>query len=76
MDKILIDNVGLNITNPPTNVTVCINTGAENNCGFTGAYSNFITPNWMIILRNDNGSIVSIETMLLEVILQQILSVV
>ena len=56
--------LGLNITNPPTNVTVCIDTLAEINCGFTGANPNFAVPNWRIIMRNDNGSIVSNETIL------------
>ena len=64
MGKIFIDNLGLNITNPPTNVTVCINTVAEINCGFIGANPNLVTPNWRIIMRNDNGSIVSNETIL------------
>ena len=54
--------LGLNITNPPINVTVCVNTVAEINCGFTGANPNFVTPNWRIIMRNDSGSIVSNET--------------
>ena len=49
----------MNITNPPTNVTVCINTLAEINCGFTGANLIFAVPNWRIIIRNDSGSIVS-----------------
>ena len=62
MDKIFINNLGLNITNPPTNVTVCINTMAEINCGFTGADPNFAIPNWRIIMRNDNGIIVNNET--------------
>ena len=62
-DTILYFNyLGFNITNPPTNVTVCINTVAEINCGFTGADPNFVTPNWRIIMRNDNGIIVSNET--------------
>ena len=64
MDKIFIDNLGLDITNPPTNVTVCVNTVAEINCGFTGANPEYATPNWRIIMRNDNGSIVSNETFL------------
>ena len=64
MDKIFIDNLGLSITNPPTNVTVCVNTVAEINCGFTGANPEFLAPNWRIIMRNDNGSIVSNETIL------------
>ena len=52
----------MNITNPPTNVTVCINTVAEINCGFTGADPEYATPNWRIIMRNENGSIASNET--------------
>ena len=42
------------MTNPPTNVIVCINTLAEINCGFTGADPNLVAPNWRIIMRNEN----------------------
>ena len=56
--------IGLNITNPPRNVTVCINNVAEINCGFTGADPLFVIPNWILIMRNDSGSIASNETVL------------
>ena len=54
--------IALNITNPPQNVTMCINTAAEINCGFTGADPDLITPDWRIIMRNGDGNIVSNET--------------
>ena len=54
--------IGLNITNSPQNITVCINDMAEINCGFTGVDPILIVPNWIIIMRSDNGSIVSNET--------------
>ena len=50
------------ITNGPQDTTVCMNTMAECYCGFTGASLNFAVPNWRIIFRNDNGSIVSNDT--------------
>ena len=31
-------------------------------CGFTGTDPNFVRPNWRIIFRSDNGSIVSNHT--------------
>ena len=52
----------MNITNPPKNITLCVNTVAEINCGFTGANPHLVTPNWRIIMRSNNGSIVSNET--------------
>ena len=54
-------NSGLNITNPPQNVTVCINDRAEINCGFTGENPKFVIPNWIIF---NNGSIANNETIL------------
>ena len=56
--------IGFSITNPPQNVTVYINDVAEINCGFTGADPILVIPNWIIIMRNDDGSIVSNETVL------------
>ena len=54
--------VGVIITNPPQNVTVCINNEAEINCGFTGADPDILIPSWIMIMRNEDGSIVSNET--------------
>ena len=51
--------IGFVITNGPQDTTVCINTIAECYCGFTGASPNAALPDWRIILRSDNGSIVS-----------------
>ena len=49
----ILVHVGLNITNPPQNIPVCINNVAEINCGFTGIDPYIITPNW--IMRNSDG---------------------
>ena len=43
-------------------MTVCINTMAECYCGFTGANPTFAIPDWRIVFRSDNGSIVSNDT--------------
>ena len=45
------------------NVTVCSGTKANISCGYTGV-SDFIQtkPNWRVIERNRNGSIISNET--------------
>ena len=51
------------ITSGPMNVTVCSGTKANISCGYTGVYDAFNTrPNWRIIKRNSNGSIISNET--------------
>ena len=46
------------------NVTVCSGTKANISCGYTGpGLDPFITkPNWMIIKRNNNGSVISNKT--------------
>ena len=57
--------VALMITNGPMNVTVCSGTNAEITCGFTGASTPFSTrPNWYwrIIKRNNDGDVISNET--------------
>ena len=51
--------VGFIITNGPQNTTVCVNVIAECYCGFTGANPNAAIPDWRIILRSDDGSIIS-----------------
>ena len=51
------------ITNGPMNVTVCSGTKANISCGYTGVSDLFSTrPNWRIIKRNDNGIVISNET--------------
>ena len=48
------------ITNHPRNVTVCSGTKAKISCGYTGVSDFFNTmPNWGIIKRNNNGSVIS-----------------
>ena len=51
--------VGFDITNGPQDTTVCMNAMAECYCGFTGASPNSAFPDWRIIFRSDNGSIIS-----------------
>ena len=41
---------------------MCMNTIAECDCGFTGVDPNFVIPNWRIVLRSDDGSIISTNT--------------
>ena len=51
------------ITNGPMNVTVCSGTKANISCGYTGIPHYLTTrPNWRIIKRNNNGSVISNET--------------
>ena len=54
-----VHNIEFIITNGPNNTTVCINNTAEINCGFTGANYIHIFPDWIVINRSDNGSILS-----------------
>ena len=54
--------IGFTITNGPQDTTVCMNTIAEVYCGFTGIDPNFAVPNWRIVFRNDDGSIISNDT--------------
>ena len=49
--------IGLNITNPPQNVTVCIHSRAEINCGFTGVDPKFAIPNWVIFNNGNNETV-------------------
>ena len=45
------------------NVTVCSGTKANISCGYTGVSDPFTTrANWRIIKRNNNGSVISNET--------------
>ena len=51
------------ISNGPMNVTVCSGTKANISCGYTGVYDPFnIRPNWRVIKRNNNGGVISNET--------------
>ena len=51
--------VDITIVKNPQDVTVCINTTAKINCGNTGADPNLTVPNWRIISRNDDGSVIN-----------------
>ena len=51
--------IGIIITNGPQDTTVCMNAIGECDCGFTGASPDITIPSWRIILRNDDGSVVS-----------------
>ena len=50
------------ITNGPMNVTVCSGAKANISCGYTGVDPFNTMPNWRIIKRNNNGSVISNET--------------
>ena len=54
--------LGLSITNGPQDTTVCVNAMAECDCGFTGISPYFAVPNWRIVFRNDDGSVISNDT--------------
>ena len=55
--------IALMITNGPINVTTCSGTNAEISCDFTGAPDPFNTrPDWRIIRRNNDGHVISNET--------------
>ena len=54
--------LGFIITNGPQDTTVCMNDMAECNCGFTGTDPNFAVPNWRIVFRSDDGSVISNDT--------------
>ena len=57
--------LALVITNGPMNVTVCSGTNAEISCGFTGVsdpLSTFPNWSWRIVKRNNDGYVISNET--------------
>ena len=54
--------IALVITNGPMNVTVCSGTKANISCGYTVVDSFITIPNWRIIKRNNNGSVINNET--------------
>ena len=47
------------ITNPPQDTTVCINDMAECTCGFDGDDPRTTVPDWIIVTRATNGSVMS-----------------
>ena len=56
--------LGIIITNGPQDTIVCINaihvySRTVANCGCSGASPHTTMPNWRIILRNNDGSVVS-----------------
>ena len=55
-------SLALVITNDPMNVTVCSGTKANISCGYTGVDPLRIRPNWRIVKRNNNGSVINNET--------------
>ena len=61
-DYLFILSVGVIITNGPQDTAVCMNTIAECDCGFTGSDPYLAIPNWRIVLRSDDGSIISNKT--------------
>ena len=55
--------IALVITNGPMDVTVCSGAKVNISCGFTGVPNLFSTrPNWRIIRRNNDGEVISNET--------------
>ena len=50
------------ITNPPQDTTVCINDMAKCTCGFDGADPSSTIPDWIIVTRATNGSLISNRT--------------
>ena len=51
----------LEITTGPMNTTVCTGSIANISCGFVNESVNFV-PNWRIVRRSDDGSVISIMT--------------
>ena len=51
-------NVALVITNDPMDITVCTGSIVNIPCGFVNDSANFV-PNWRIIRRSNNGTIIS-----------------
>ena len=51
-------NVALVITNDPMDITVCTGSVVNIPCGFVNDSANFV-PNWRIIRRSNDGSVIS-----------------
>ena len=47
------------ITNGPVDTTVCIGSIASISCGYVHVDPNIVAPEWRIIMRNDDGSVIS-----------------
>ena len=58
---LLHDNiiVALVITNGPMDTTVCTGSVANISCGFINADPNIVVPDWGIVRRSDDGSVIS-----------------
>ena len=54
--------LGFSITNGPQDTIVCMNDMAEIYCGFTGINPSFVVPDWRIVFRSDDGSVISNDT--------------
>ena len=53
---------GLAIINGPQDTTVCMNARPKFDCGFSGASPLSVVPNWRVILRSADSSIISNNT--------------
>ena len=51
--------IGIIITNGPRDTTMCMHAIGECDCGFSGASPATTLSSWRIILKNDDGSVVS-----------------
>ena len=58
---LLHDNaiVALEITNGPMDTTVCTGSTANISCGFINVDPSIVIPNWRIVRRSDDGSVIS-----------------
>ena len=61
INVLLHDNtiVALEITNGPMDTTVCTGSVVNISCGFINGNPNFVVPDWRIIRRSDDGSVIS-----------------
>jgi len=49
------------VTNHPNDITVCIGGTVNISCGFTGALPEFVIPDWRIVKKNSDSSVISDE---------------
>ena len=61
INVLLHDNVivALEITNGPMDTTVCTGSVANISCGFINGDPNNVVPDWGIVRRSDDGSVIS-----------------
>ena len=61
INVLLHDNiiVALEITNGPMDTTVCTGSVANISCGFINGDPNSVVPDWGIVRRSDDGSVIS-----------------